>query len=370
MKPKNILIVVDQFSSSKEKDFLFGIKIYLDDKKQNKVHFYFLKPAAQKFPRGREIYSGTIRELPGLLTKKKIDVVAVKAQLPQSVLQQMRKRVAVMANFSGTPNKIFDYQASLDSFNAEAIVYESRRLSVVDKLNWDSDFFGINIARLNHTQITKKLIDYSLKICRQAKIKCLYFRSLTTDPLTIQLAESNGFHFANVRVTYTLDTKQMRFSRPNTKAKSSRLRLSDSKDLPRLLRMSKNLYRDSRFYFDKNFSDYICDKYYNEWIRKLATSKKKSSGVYVLSVGQEIAGYLGYEVEFGTIFIVLAGVGQNYQRQGIGTALLGAFIQKMTRQGYHKYEVVTQGRNIGSQRLYQSYGFKISASEIDYHKWF
>ena len=56
--------------------------------------------------------------------------------------------------------------------------------------------------------------------------------------------------------------------------------------------------------------------------------------------------------------------------QGIGKIMLTEFLNEMRKQGFDKFEVVTEGRNIVSQRLYQGAGFRITASAIDYHKWF
>lgn len=244
-----------------------------------------------------------------------------------------------------------------------------KKTPLATKLSWDSNFFRINIARLNRTRVTKKDMTAVIKFCQKAKIKCLYFTADSNDPVSVRLAEQHGFHFVNIRVKYTFDSRRDSFSIP---ARLHRFIFRPAKkpDLPELLAMSRNLFRDTRYYFDKNFSDEIGDRFYSLWIRKLAAAKKKAEGVYVLADKRKIAGYIGYGVDDNIVHLFLVGVNIRFQGHGVGRAMLREFLQEMLSQGYHRFETVTQGRNIASQRLYQAAGFKITSSEIDYHKWF
>ena len=55
---------------------------------------------------------------------------------------------------------------------------------------------------------------------------------------------------------------------------------------------------------------------------------------------------------------------------GLGTHLVNAALQFMLEKGRSRATVVTQGRNVASQRLYQRCGFITHAVELYYHRWF
>ena len=55
--------------------------------------------------------------------------------------------------------------------------------------------------------------------------------------------------------------------------------------------------------------------------------------------------------------IGLFGVSKELNGKGIGTKLINNVVSFLTAKGYKKITVVTQGRNLYAQRLYQKAGF-------------
>ena len=160
--------------------------------------------------------------------------------------------------------------------------------ALVEKLNWDSDFFGFNIARLNRSRITDADMKRVLQFCKKNKIRCLFYRAPADDGKIVDLAEQYGFHFSNFRVTYMLET-DMGYRPAKIGKANFILRQCRKMDLPELSRISKNLYTASRFYFDKHFSRKACDQLYIQWMKNLG-SGKKDHGIYVLADKKKIAG--------------------------------------------------------------------------------
>ena len=58
------------------------------------------------------------------------------------------------------------------------------------------------------------------------------------------------------------------------------------------------------------------------------------------------------------------------QGRGLGHRLLQPPCTGSPRQGAGQVAVVTQGRNIPAQRLYQRYGFRTQSVQLWYHRWF
>lgn len=55
---------------------------------------------------------------------------------------------------------------------------------------------------------------------------------------------------------------------------------------------------------------------------------------------------------------------------GLGRALVTSSLGVFRQNGAKRISVVTQGRNIASQRLYQRCGFLTHSVQIWYHRWF
>jgi ribosomal protein S18 acetylase RimI-like enzyme len=68
--------------------------------------------------------------------------------------------------------------------------------------------------------------------------------------------------------------------------------------------------------------------------------------------------------------IGLVGVSRSARGRGVGQALVLESLHWFAVQGMASAEVVTQGRNIPAQRLYQKCGFAIKEVKLWYHQWF
>src|SRR5258708_11307126 len=76
--------------------------------------------------------------------------------------------------------------------------------AVCEFLDWDSEFFGRRIARVNVSCLTEELVGEIDAWCRLNRIDCLYFLANATDRQTARLAQKNMFRFVDVRGTLEL----------------------------------------------------------------------------------------------------------------------------------------------------------------------
>ena len=81
-----------------------------------------------------------------------------------------------------------------------------------------------------------------------------------------------------------------------------------------------------------------------------------------------ITGKLHPEVEKGDIGLV--SVSAQARGIGIGSQLIHAILTWFATQHIKQVVVVTQGRNIAAQRLYQRFGFQTQIVQLWYHRWF
>lgn len=237
--------------------------------------------------------------------------------------------------------------------------------SICEHLEWDSQFFGRRIARVKGACLSETDIVNIRIWCQDNRIECLYFLADSTDAQTSRVAESNGFNLVDIRVTLDLSLVAEHAPRQSR----SNVRGAREQDTSTLKTIARCSHRDSRFYCDGNFPTSMCDALYEVWIEKSCQGWAKK--VLVAEDGGELAGYISCHLPTPkTGKIGLVGVGQKAQGKGLGKDLLHEALRWFDEQGVDSVTVVTQGRNVRAQRMYQRCGFVTRSVELWFHKWF
>jgi len=237
--------------------------------------------------------------------------------------------------------------------------------SSCEYLEWDSEFFGRRIARARVATLTKESVAEIAAWCCLNRIDCLYFLASSTDRWTAKLAQDNGFRAVDTRVTFELQLQRSRCG----DLPSAVVRDAVENDIPALRALARNGHRDSRFYYDGNFPQQLCDELYEVWIEKSCRGWARK--VFVAEEAGVIEGYLTCHLpSSGNGEIGLVGVAEQAQGKGVGTQLVSRGVRWFEQQGTEKISVVTQGRNVRAQRLYQKCGFLTRSAETWFHRWF
>jgi ribosomal protein S18 acetylase RimI-like enzyme len=251
-------------------------------------------------------------------------------------------------------------------------------------------------------------------------IECLYFLADPGDPKTAPLAEESGFRLVDLRVTLErrlggrggpasgagrAETATGRYAATAEKAAAAgavssagppaaaapaggadaaaagepetttgppvRVRPATGTDLRRLRRIAAVSHRDSRFYHDRHFDRRRCDALYAGWIE---TSCADPAGVVLVAAVADPAGPpVGYVTgtigEDGEGRIGLFAVTPDARGRGVGGALVAAVLDWFAGRGADPVSVVTQGRNVRAQRLYQRFGMRTRSVELWFHRW-
>ena len=234
-------------------------------------------------------------------------------------------------------------------------------------LEWDSGFFGFKVARLDSTHLNPKILHKCIQWCKVNEIRCLYFLADSSDSQTTQIAEENSFRFVDIRVTY-----QVKLPTPQRADKWTNggiIRLSRTEDIPKLHAIARVSFQETRFYHDPHFPKHLCDRLYEIWIEKSCLDPTQA--VFVADRQGEPVGFIACNQinrELGQIGLI--GVAPEMQGQGVGRQLIQASLDWFEQQGLESAMVVTQGRNVPAQRLYQKKGFVIQSLQLWYHRWF
>lgn len=233
-------------------------------------------------------------------------------------------------------------------------------------LEWDTDFFGFCIAQVRGHTLTTETLEYTDAWCRESGVKCLYFLARADDPATTRLAEDNGFRLVDIRVT--LEREPVRLE--DQEHRSVMVRHVRGQDLSALQAIAENSYHESRFYFDPSFPTPLCDRLYKTWIK--VSFEGYADAVLVAERDATPIGYVSCHLDEGSSRgkVGLLGVSDEMRGHGVGKSLVFAAIDWFKEQGAQRVLVVTQGRNVVGQRLYQRCGFLTGDVQLWYHKWY
>jgi dTDP-4-amino-4,6-dideoxy-D-galactose acyltransferase len=240
----------------------------------------------------------------------------------------------------------------------------AERDPICTRLEWDSKFFERRIARLNRPRLDDKTMVESRAWCDSNRIDCLYFLADADHHETPRLAEANDFLLADVRVTLERNITQA----DQAPSESDRIRSAREDDLGILRGIARTGHRDTRFYFDEHFDRMKCDLLYETWIDN--SFRGFAQAVLVAEVEGKPAAYLTCHLKDQESQIGLVGVGENHRGMGLGTKLVQHFLSWSREQGARRAMVVTQGRNLAAQRLYQRNAFVTASLQLWYHGWF
>jgi dTDP-4-amino-4,6-dideoxy-D-galactose acyltransferase len=231
-------------------------------------------------------------------------------------------------------------------------------------LDWDSEFFGLRIARVSAPHLSPQTCDAALAWCQAQAIDCLYLFAPLEDSATPLLAGQHGFGLVDVRLDFARKVAERATPAPRTTIRSF-----DASDVAALRAIAARSHHATRFYFDPRFPRERCDELYRTWITR--SCEGWADGVLVATVDDVPAGYITMHLAEGKAGrIGLVGVDEHARGRRIGTSLVAAAIEWFRDRGAATASVATQARNVAGARLYEGAGFRIAAAGAWYHRWF
>lgn len=232
-------------------------------------------------------------------------------------------------------------------------------------LPWDSAHFGYTIAQADIETFTLELQDW----CRGNKVDCLYFLAQPGDDSTVLDLEDAGAHLTDMRIVLgcNLNYPPLPIHLPNRNISISP---AQGDDLVQLGESIKFPY--SRFYYDVHFRRGDVNQMFRLWIENSYIADE----TLVARVDSKPVGLITCKVREPSMTaptltgdIVLVGVDPTCQSIGVATDLGYQALAWLKDHDCDEVYVVTQGRNIAAQRLYQRLGFMTEQIKLYYHVW-
>ena len=234
-------------------------------------------------------------------------------------------------------------------------------------LAWDSDFFGLRIARFAGPCYTRADSDATLQFCADHGIDCVYILLDAADASSIATAQDGGARFIELRTTFEAPL-QASADLAGLPDGEGEIRPAAQRDLPAMRALAAASHRDTRFYADPHFETHRVDLLYQTWIEK--SWRGYADAVFAFELAGEAAGYVTCHLDDGvTGRIGLIAVRQDLRGRGVGIRLLRVARDWFTRAGCRAWTVATQGSNVPALRLYQNFGFRTSAVQVWLHLW-
>jgi dTDP-4-amino-4,6-dideoxy-D-galactose acyltransferase len=232
-------------------------------------------------------------------------------------------------------------------------------------LDWDSDFFGRRIARVESSCVAASGMCTVDEWCAEHGVECAYLLIDSSDQPTCALAQTSGFKLVDVRVTP--ECALSRSAVQGVPAAGPVVRVAKADDLEQLEVIAGESHRETRFYMDGRFDKRRCDDLYRLWIAK--SCRGWADRVLVVEMEGSVVGYLTCHLNDRSGRIGLVAVSTSSRGKGAGSALMDAAHCWFREANADRISVVTQGRNSASLRLYQRAGMTVTSIQLWFHKW-
>lgn len=236
----------------------------------------------------------------------------------------------------------------------------------IERLAWDSDFFGFAVARVACAQADEASLDAALAACRTQRIRCAYLLLDAADAAASERAQERGFVVRDLRLE--LEQALGTGHAPDAPAGAVAIGPARAGQRDALERIAREAFAQSRFFADPGFPRERCRELYAAFLRRGLDGAPERLTLASEDAGGFVACHLDRERGVGTIELIA--VAEDVRGGGVGRALVDAALATFADAGLARAEVVTQGANVASQRLYQHAGFRTSSARLWLHRWF
>jgi glycosyltransferase involved in cell wall biosynthesis/ribosomal protein S18 acetylase RimI-like enzyme len=225
-------------------------------------------------------------------------------------------------------------------------------------LEWDSEFWGFPVARVTATRLDPGRASSVAAWCDRNEIHCAFLLAVADDADTAAAAQAVGFEPIDTRVTLERPSGPSQ----NSRAATTSIRAATDADRGPVGELSRSAHTDTRFFFDRGFPRDKAAELYQRWAWRAFQEPNRQ--LLVSESNGAVLGYLLLADDPPSIDLIA--VVEAARGQGVGASLVGAAADLHIG---HSLRVVTQARNVQAMRLYEANGFRVTATEVWYHRW-
>lgn len=230
----------------------------------------------------------------------------------------------------------------------------------VSRLDWDSDFFELEVFRIDDPDLAPDALPGALDALDAAGATLVYWPA--TRRVALPDHPTFAGHLADEKVTYACDLAEAPEMPDRVVPYAPPLPYAD------LERLALQAGEYSRFALDPNLPREKFEDLYRTWIEK-SVDRRLALEVLVVPAEGRVAGFVTLGDKGGRGDIGLVAVDAGHRGQGHGRALVHAAQAWFRAHGFREGQVVTQGVNAAACRLYEACGYAVDRTEYVHHFW-
>lgn len=225
---------------------------------------------------------------------------------------------------------------------------------MIEKLTWDSDFFGYNVGRIIFGDaITRDHLNM-LKVPKGFRLVYAFSQS--------KLPHEFDEHLADRKIVFH---KHLSDINNGILITDFDLNTHSWDELVSLAYLSGSF---SRYKTDNNFKNDEFRQLYDQWIQN--SLNNSNTRILVTTSGSTITGFITVELFHDEkAKIGLVSVNENFQGRGLGSMLIKMAENVALQSGRTILQVATQFDNKPAMTLYDKNGFETLSSTFIYHLW-
>jgi dTDP-4-amino-4,6-dideoxy-D-galactose acyltransferase len=240
-------------------------------------------------------------------------------------------------------------------------------------LRWDSQHFGIPIARIHAPELNDAELGNVLSLAKEKGFQLVCWATRPDCDLSPTLLRNFSGLLVDRKVTFqkTVTPESMAESVEKPHSSVQVVEYAQSPATEQLLVLAVQAGLHSRFNLDPNIPQDKFESMFHIWMKR-STVHDLANVVFLAIHPSNPHHYLGVitaSVEQGMGKIGLISVLPNYKGKGIGALLMRAVHQWMHLYDINRTVVVTQHDNIAACKLYSRLGYRLESLQHFYHFW-
>lgn len=227
----------------------------------------------------------------------------------------------------------------------------------IERLNWDSSFFGIEVGRTNQKQLSITTED------EINRFDLLYLKEDRPIELNSSLLNRKNL-LADCKLVYSKQISNLNFSTDYIiKRCSGSFRLYEQ-----LYSLAYLSGKYSRYKLDTNFAAGKFEEMYKMWVDN-SISGEMADYLYYIEDAGKICAFVTLKITPEKGVIGLIATDQNARGRGFGKALVLKCEQTLRLEGIGILDVATQADNHVACRFYEKCEMSIKDRTFIYHSW-
>jgi dTDP-4-amino-4,6-dideoxy-D-galactose acyltransferase len=228
-------------------------------------------------------------------------------------------------------------------------------------LDWDTEFFGMPVARVTEPDLTPRQLAVVLGELKTSGVKLVYWPA--SRECDAGVVRQFGGLLADRKTTFCMDLRGISLV-PADGVEP----FTPSMSVQQLEALAVQSSEHSRFTVDPRIPREKCEALFRVWIQR-SLNQEVAEEVLVVREGDRVVGMVTLGNKAGRGDIGLIAVDQQQRGKRHGERLVRAAQGWFAGNGYECGQVVTQGRNLAACGLFRKCGYAVEKVEYFYHFW-